>query len=164
MGWSKVVAVVALLSGPGCSGSGSSNETTGGQGGGGSGGGGSGGEPALTNVVVAQLKSAACLARSLPRTLGGSATETEQVSCLLSSATFPAAGAPCACATQPTTPSVTRAIRENAEASGLCGGGSGSICASLCACDLPQLAGAALTQCLDLVSDDDRQLLLAAGR
>lgn len=105
------------------------------------------------NVYVDMLRGReGCLPRELAavETVGGG-YEVGQVHCGLTEVVVPASGAACACdASQnlvPTPASVFTVIKRNAAASGLCGGAGGPSCNDLCACDLLQSAGAALTQC-----------------
>lgn len=103
------------------------------------------------NVFVDELRGReGCLPRSLPTAAGADdGLEVGQVRCAIGFTTFPAEGCACDAAQNLRPASVTfaAAIASNAQANGSCGGATSVDCSRLCACELVQCSGAALTQC-----------------
>ncbi len=105
------------------------------------------------NVSIVELRGReGCLPRGLPVVeTAGDGVEVGQVRCHITEVRAPGAGAACACDMSQNlvaAPSnIVDKIRTNAESSGICGGASSVSCATLCACDLLQSTGAALTEC-----------------
>jgi len=103
------------------------------------------------NIFVDGLRGReGCLPQPLPTVASASGgLAAGQVRCTIGFATFPALG--CACdATQnlkPASLAFAGAIANNLKNSGVCGGTTGVDCSGVCACELAQCSGAALTQC-----------------
>lgn len=102
------------------------------------------------NIFVDGLRGReGCLPRPLPVASAGDGLEAGQVRCAVGIVTF--APSDCACdATQklePASLTFAAAIANNMKTSGVCGGTTGVDCSRVCACELVQCSGAALTQC-----------------
>jgi hypothetical protein len=103
-----------------------------------------------SNIFVDELRGReGCLPRSLPIATASDGLEAGQVRCAIGFVTFPDQGCACA-ATQnlkPASVNFTQAIANSMSDGGLCGGTTSVDCARMCACELVQCSGAALTQC-----------------
>ena len=103
------------------------------------------------HIFVDELRGReGCLPRSLPvATTVSDGLEAGQVRCAIGFVTFPNQG--CACAAtqnlQPASVNFAQAIASNVTNGGRCGGATGVDCSRICACELVQCSGAALTQC-----------------
>jgi hypothetical protein len=154
MGWIKLAMGAAWLAWvvvpTGCGGDHASAETGNTAGAATSNGESTGAAGGPANVFVDGLRAReGCLPRSLPVAATASdELEAGQVRCAVAFVTFPDQGCACA-ATQnlkPASVTFAEAISSNLTNSGLCDGTTSIDCGRMCACELLQSSGAALTQ------------------
>jgi hypothetical protein len=111
--------------------------------------------PAVTTIIdnIKLKLGDRCLPRQLTPELTESWSENGRVPCLVTEATRVPAGGACSCDAPGRSPLdgdhavARRAILDEAELDGQCGGGTGIDCEALCLCEVDQLVGDELAAC-----------------